>query len=257
MMKTLDRITHIVRSNVNEVLDRLEDPEKMVRQMVRDMESAVDRAVGAVSTAVADQRRLEKERKATRERVEQMQAKAQRALELGDEPLARQALARKVVLQETVAGIEPALMEGQKTVEDLRAKLSMLRGDLQEAQNRQGALIARLRNARRADECYVDLSQERDPVADMQDLERRLNEKRSEFERLRQRLDLVDETDKATHEVRRELFGDGGLNHEFEKLDVRKRVEEEMAALRGDVPESRQATSEAPESMKPEKSNAS
>ncbi|MBT4098635.1 MAG: hypothetical protein HOE86_13370, partial [Gemmatimonadetes bacterium] len=58
MNKTLNRITHIVRSNVNEVLDRLEDPEKMVRQMVRDMEATVDRAVGAVSTAVADQRRL-------------------------------------------------------------------------------------------------------------------------------------------------------------------------------------------------------
>ena len=106
MIKTLDRISHILRSNVNEVLDRLEDPEKMVRQMVRDMEAAVDRAVGAVSTAVADQRRLAKEKAATRERIENMHAKATRALERGDEALARQALARKVVLEETLAGIE-------------------------------------------------------------------------------------------------------------------------------------------------------
>jgi len=253
MNKTLNRITHIVRSNVNEVLDRLEDPEKMVRQMVRDMEATVDRAVGAVSTAVADQRRLEKERKATRERIEQMQAKATRALELGDEPLARQALARKVVLEETIAGIDPALTQGQQTVEDLRAKLSMLRDDLRDAQNRQGALIARLRNARRTDEQHIDVTPERDPVSDVQNMERRLQEKRSEFERLRQRLDLAEEADTATHEVRRDIFGDGGLNQEFEKLALRRRVDEELAALRGEEP----APDKAAESDKKDETNAS
>ncbi|MBI92503.1 MAG: hypothetical protein CME05_04735, partial [Gemmatimonadaceae bacterium] len=174
MIKTLDRISHILRSNVNEVLDRLEDPEKMVRQMVRDMEAAVDRAVGAVSTAVADQRRLAKENAATRERIENMHAKATLAFERGDEALARQALARMVVLEETLAGIEPALNQGQQTVEDLRAKLSMLRDDLRDAQNRQGALIARLRNARRADEQHADVIGEHSPVKDVQNLERRL-----------------------------------------------------------------------------------
>ncbi|MEE3264016.1 MAG: PspA/IM30 family protein [Candidatus Latescibacterota bacterium] len=248
MIKTLDRISHILRSNVNEVLDRLEDPEKMVRQMVRDMEAAVDRAVGAVSTAVADQRRLAKEKAATRERIENMHAKATRVLERGDEALARQALARKVVLEETLAGIEPALNQGQQTVEDLRAKLSMLRDDLRDAQNRQGALIARLRNARRADEQHADVIGEHDPVKDVQNLERRLQEKRSEFDRLRQRLDLADETDAATQEVCRDIFGDGGLGHAFEQLAIRKRVDAELAALRGEKPE--EATPEAPKTEK-------
>ena len=58
---TLSRISDIVRSNVNELLDQLEDPEKMVRQMVRDMEVEVDRVTGAVGTAVAGVRRLQKE----------------------------------------------------------------------------------------------------------------------------------------------------------------------------------------------------
>ena len=56
---TLDRITNIVKSNVNELLDHIEDPEKMVRQMVRDMDDAVDSAVASVCSAVANQRRLD------------------------------------------------------------------------------------------------------------------------------------------------------------------------------------------------------
>ncbi|MBT3342523.1 MAG: hypothetical protein HN712_21110 [Gemmatimonadetes bacterium] len=236
MMKTLDRISHIVRSNVNEVLDRLEDPEKMVRQMVRDMEAAADRAVGAVSAAVADQRRLVKEQASTRERIEQMQAKAARALELGDEELARQALSRKVVLVEALAGIEPALNDSQKTVEELRGKLTMLRDDLRDAQQRQGALIARLRSARKADERRGDPIAESDPYKDVQSLERRLQEKKGEFERLRQRLDLADETDAATQEVRRDMYGDPGLGKELDQLEMRKKVDAEMAQLRGEAP---------------------
>ena len=124
----------------------------------------------------------------------------------------------------------------------------MLRDELRDAQNRQGALIARLRNARRADEQHADVIGEHDPVKDVQNLERRLQEKRSEFDRLRQRLDLADETDAATQEVRRDIFGDGGLGHAFEQLAIRKRVDAELAALRGEKPE--EATPEAPKTEK-------
>lgn len=244
MMKTLDRISHIVRSNVNEVLDRLEDPEKMVRQMVRDMEAAVDKAVGAVSTAVADQRRLEKERVATRERIVQMQGKASRALELGDEELARQVLGRKVILEEGLRGIEPALDQSQKTVEELRAKLTMLRDDLRDAQQRQGALIAKLRGVRQADERRGELTGDSDPYREVQSLEQRLLEKKNQFERLRQRLDLADETDTATQEIRREIFGDGGLTSEINQLEMQQKVEAQMAALRGEV-SAKEATGDA------------
>ena len=235
-MKTLDRISHIVRSNVNEVLDRLEEPEKMVRQMVRDMEAAADRAVGAVSAAVAYQRRLEKEKASMRERIEQMQGKAARALELGDEELARQALSRKVVLEEALIRMEPALNHSQKTVEALRAKLTMLRDDLRDAEQRQGALVARLRSARKADERRGDPLVESDPYKDVQSLERRLQEKKGEFERLRQRLDLADETDMATGEVRGDIFGDGGLAKEIDQLEMQKKVEAELQQLRGGAP---------------------
>ena len=82
---TLSRISSIVRSNVNELLDQLEDPEKMVRQMVRDMETEVDRVTGAVGTAVAGVRRLQKEQEGSKDRSAQLQARARQALEAGEE----------------------------------------------------------------------------------------------------------------------------------------------------------------------------
>ena len=55
---TIARIRDILKSNMNEMLDRAEDPEKIIRQMVRDMEDAVNKATASVVTAVANQKRL-------------------------------------------------------------------------------------------------------------------------------------------------------------------------------------------------------
>ena len=141
---TLSRISSIVRSNVNELLDQLEDPEKMVRQMVRDMETEVDRVTGAVGTAVAGVRRLQKEQEGSKDRSAQLQARARQALEAGEEELARQILGRRVLLDHAADDLEPALVEGRLTVERLKAQLASLREDLEDACHRQGSLIARI-----------------------------------------------------------------------------------------------------------------
>ena len=135
---TLSRISDIVRSNVNELLDQLEDPEKMVRQMVRDMETEVDRVIAAVGTAVAGVRRLQKEQESSKSRSAQLQARARQALEAGEEELTRQILGRRVLLDHAAHDMEPALEEGHLTVERLKSQLKSLRQDLEDARHRQG-----------------------------------------------------------------------------------------------------------------------
>lgn len=228
-MNTLSRITNIVRSNVNELLDQLEDPEKMVRQMVRDLEVDVDRVTGAVGTAVAGVRRLQKELEENRRRSEALQRRAAQAVEADDEELARQILSRRVLLDRSTDEVEAALTEGQATVERLKEQLARLREDLSDARNRQASLIARIRARREAPAEPAAT----DAAADMQQLERRLAHNRSEFERLRQRLDLSDLASDASAEVRSALDADGMLNRRFDNLDVRQKVDEELASLRG------------------------
>ena len=58
---TFARMADILKSNINELLDRAEDPEKMIRQMVREMEEAVNKATASVGTAVANNKRLERQ----------------------------------------------------------------------------------------------------------------------------------------------------------------------------------------------------
>lgn len=230
---TFSRISAIVRSNVNEILDHLEDPEKMVRQMVRDMEVEVDRVVSAVGTAVASVRRLEKEQDHHQTRSATLQARAQRALEAGDEELARQALECRVLVDEAAAGLQPALDEGRRTAEMLRAKLSCLRTDLEDARQRQGSLIARIR-ARSRTQTLADPERSGDPLADFERLGRRLEHNRGEFERMRQRLELSEVAEEASSEARRELLGeDAAVGRRFEELEMRQRVDKELAALRG------------------------
>lgn len=235
MVKTaLSRISDIVRSNVNELLDQMEDPEKMVRQMVRDMESEVDRVTGAVGTSVASVRRIQKEQESQRQRSAQLQARAGQALEAGDEELTRQILGRRVLLDHTADDLSPALEEGQQTVERLKAQLTTLRADLEDARQRQGSMIARIRAAKGSGGSVPagNGSADADPFSYIQRLEQRLEHNRGQFDRLRERLDLSDVAQAAADEARHELGEDAVLGKRFADLDVRQKVDKELAALR-------------------------
>lgn len=233
---TLSRISNILRSNVNELLDQLEDPEKMVRQMVRDLEADVDRVTAAVGTAVAAVRRLQKEQETQRLRSQQLQTRAGQALDAGDEPLARQILARRVLLAQAADDLQPALDEGGQTVERLKSQLTSLRADLQDARNRQGSLIARIRAHKGTVAAPGQDEQPHDPFDYLQRLEQRLEHNRGEFDRLRQRLELSDVAEAAAAEARSELGGDdyadAVLGGRFADLEVQQRVDAELAALR-------------------------
>ena len=237
---TFSRISDIVRSNVNDVLDHLEDPERMVRQMVRDMEAEVDRVVSATGAAVAGQRRLEKEQEEHRDRSRRLESRARQAVEAGDEELARQVLSRKVLSDQAADDLEPALEEGRRTAADLRGQLVTLRHELEETRNRQASLIARIRASRQVGSLRDEPSA--DPAAEFQRLGQRLEHNRNEFDRLRQRLELAHVASEASAEARRTLLGeDGALGQRFEELEMRRRIDQELADLRGKDPQSGEA----------------
>ena len=126
------RMTDILKSNINEVLDRAEDPEKMIRQMVREMEAAVSKATASVGTAVANQKRLERQYKEKEDQVGEWQGKAERAVEAGEDDLARRALERKGLLQEAARELKPALEESQQAANQLRLQLRELKTKLED-----------------------------------------------------------------------------------------------------------------------------
>jgi phage shock protein A len=222
---TLDRIGDIVRSNVNELLDRLEDPEKLVRQLLRDMELAVEQAVESVSRAIADKGRREREFETNRQRAESYSERARRAFEKGDEELARKALELKVYYNIAAEQLRAAAEEGGQAVTQLKSRLAQLRDDLRAARDSQGRLIAEIQVAGGV----ATPPRSDDPCREVERLEAHLKKTRDELERLRVRLQREDDTEVGDDK--------GGVNADlleqrFTDLELREKVEKEMEAFR-------------------------
>ena len=211
-----ERMADILRSNINEVLDRAEDPEKLIRQMIREMEEAVKKATASVGTAVANQKRLERQHDERIAQVEDWQRKAERAVEAGEDELARRALERKTVLQSAVDELAPAVEESRRTAQQLREQLRELKGKLEEARTRQGTLMAR----HRAAEACKQLAQSLQGLGD---------DAFSSFERFEQRVEESEAQAEAHTEVASDL---DDVERRVRDLDRGASVEQELRCLK-------------------------
>ena len=94
------RMADIVKANINDLLNCAEEPEKMIRQMILEMEEAVNKATTSLGMAVANEKRLERQYLNEQDQSESWQKKAELALEAREDDLARRALERKSTVQE-------------------------------------------------------------------------------------------------------------------------------------------------------------
>ena len=210
------RMADIIKANINDLLNRAEDPEKMIRQMILEMEEAVNKATASVGTAVANEKRLERQLLEKTDRIEAWQKKAELAVASDEDDLARRALERKATLEKAAGDLEVAFDESHKTSDQLKKQLSQLKSKLDEARTRQGALIAR----RRAAQARKQIAQGLSGIGD---------DAFSSFERFRSRV----ENEEAEASAHAEIAGeDPSLDETFEKLERRNTVEEELEALK-------------------------
>ena len=229
---SISRIADIIRSNVSEVLDQLEDPEKLVRQAIRDMEGDVERATGSVGAAVANQRRLERQCERAQQRAKEWAKKAEEAVAAGNEEEARQALQRKALYEQTAEQLVGPLEESRVTAEQLRTQLHEMRAQLQEARNRQGNLIARYQAGRAGVEVQPEPSGVGgNAFADFRHLEQRISEHEGEFERMRQKVDTAEAVAEAQRELAEEF---GQVKSKLVEEEVNERVERELAQLQAE-----------------------
>ena len=210
------RMADIVKANINDLVTRAEDPEKMIRQMILEMEEAVNKATASVGTAVANEKRLERQLFEKQDQIEAWQKKAELAVEAGGDDLARRALERKSAIQGAVGDLEAALEESQKTSSQLKQQLTQLKAKLDEARTRQGALVAR----RGAAEARKQIAKGLSGVSD---------DAFSSFERFRQRI----ESEEAEADAHQAMAGtDPSLEAQFSKLERKSSVEDELKSLK-------------------------
>jgi phage shock protein A len=141
------RVRRILASNINDLIDRAENPEKMLNQLTLEMESSIEEAKNRVATAIAAERRLRSHHERERRDAAVWEERAKSAIEQGDDDLAREALRRKKLHGELADSYQRELETQAEGVQGLRSSLEALRRKLEEARMTKRALIARYRTA--------------------------------------------------------------------------------------------------------------
>jgi len=142
-MGIFSRVADIIDANINDMLDRAEDPEKMVKLLIIEMEEHIEKAREGLVKAVAGEKGLEANLKRNREAAVEWEAKAESAVKRGDEELARKCLARKKEHERIADSMQPQWEAAHKTSEVLKKDFKRLEEKVDEACRRRDALIAR------------------------------------------------------------------------------------------------------------------
>ncbi len=146
-MTILDRLSRLIRANVNDLISKAEDPDKIIEQSLRDMRDAYAQARAEVADAMAQNAKLEREMQSNGRLAQDYAGKAQEALKLGNEDLAREALRRKKNHEDLAAGFQDQLSRQSATVDQLKTQLRALEAKIDEFESKKELLQARSKTA--------------------------------------------------------------------------------------------------------------
>jgi len=147
-MALLERVAALVRANLNDLVDRAEEPEKMIKQVILDMQNQLLQVKTQVAIAIADQHLLARKASENEEKRSEWMRKAELAVEKKDDALARAALERAMTAKELADSFHQQVGDQKAEVENLKGALARLEGKLAEAQSKSELLLARHRRAR-------------------------------------------------------------------------------------------------------------
>ena len=147
-MALLERVATLVRANLNDLIDKAEEPEKMIKQVILDMQNQLLQVKTQVAIAIADQHLLEKKQKENQDKSAEWVRKAELAVDKKDDELARAALDRSLSYRTLAENFSEQIADQTVQVENLKSALRKLEQKLAEAQAKSDLLIAQHRRAR-------------------------------------------------------------------------------------------------------------
>ena len=146
-MGILDRIRTVLKSNINALISKAEDPEKMLNQIVIDMNEQLLEAKKQVAMSIADEKKLERQTLENKSQAEDWEKKAMLAVKAGKDDLAKEALLRKQEYQGYAASFQKEFESQHASVEQLKDALRQLSSKIEEAGRKKNLLIARAKRA--------------------------------------------------------------------------------------------------------------
>ncbi|MBL6691491.1 MAG: phage shock protein PspA [Pseudomonadales bacterium] len=213
-MGIFSRFTDIINSNINAILDKAEDPEKMVRLIIQEMEETLVEVRTQSAKLIADKKELNRRIVRLRQEAQDWESKAEIALSKGREDLARAALKEKQGAEEAAMMIETDLEVIDQNLEKLSGDIGQLQQKLSDAKTRQKALIVRGRTA----QSRMGVKRQ------IHDVD--IDEAMSRFDRYERRIDDLE------GEIEAYDLGQRSLSDEIAELENDEKVDEELERLR-------------------------
>jgi phage shock protein A len=236
-MGIFSRLGTLIKSNLNDLISKAEDPQKMLNQIVVDMQNQLVEAKKQVAISIADEKRLKKQWDDQIELAKEWERKAMLAVRAGDDGLAKEALTRKQEHDKMQAELAKQWQLQKTAVENLKTQLRSLNDKIEEAKRKKDLLIARQKRA--------------EAQKAIQDTMRGLSDVGAfdSFERMSQKVDQIEAEADASTELGGELAGDT-LQQKFKALDVGVGSDTALAELKakmglGPMPAARPALPES------------
>lgn len=215
-MGLLDRISRLVKSNVNSLVSGAEDPEKALQQAVADMQGDLVSMRQAVAQAIATQKRTERQYDQASRMAQEWYNRAQLALQKGDETTARDALTRRQTYAQTAQTLSPQISQQTEIVQQLKANMKGLERKIADARTKKDMYIARARAAQSSARLNEMMTGAHSSVGAFEKMEARV-------------LDL-----EAQAEVMGELAADP-IEKQFAQLEGQAGVEAQLAAMKAQM----------------------
>ena len=205
-MGLFDRFRRLIKSNINDMISKAENPEKMLNQLISDMSQQLMDAKKSVASAIADEKKLKRHIDETREHATEWERKAMLALKREREDLARQALVQKQEYEKLAGEYEQQWNSQRDAVERLRLSLRGLDQKIEEAQRKRNMLIARAKRA----EAQRKMQETLGGLSDTSAFEA--------FEKMSARMDQIEAENEALEEIEGKIQDDS-LEREFASLE--------------------------------------
>lgn len=146
-MGIFDRLKTVISSNINDMINKAENPEKMLNQLIIDMNQQMIESKKSVAMAIADEKKLERELITQKQQAEEWERKAVIAVKAGRDDLAKEALMRKQEAENYYLQLKPQWEAQKASVEKLKETLRQLQNKIDEASRKKNILIARAKRA--------------------------------------------------------------------------------------------------------------
>lgn len=213
-MGIFSRFQDIVNANLNSLLDRAEDPQKMVRMMIQEMQETLVEVRTTSAKVIADSKTVERRMHKLRQEAQEWEEKAALALSKGREDLARAALSEQSATEEMALQAEQELVQINAHLAELNDEIGQLQRKLDDAKAKQKALVAREQSARSRLDMRRRFSRDK------------LNEAFEKFENYERRMDDL-EAEVESHDL-----GSKDLAQEIEELARNEKVDDALAKLK-------------------------